>query len=161
MDGSQTAMEKAKANLAKAKLDVLAAKAQVALQETRVKSARELFEELTIKSPTDGTVLDLLANPGDLIEAGDFNLPRCEARCPHGGGFASNPRGLLGRNVKIMTYFGNKRSQTVSAKVSFVSPIADPVTGKFRFRCDFSNLDADGKPIAYPDQKAKIVIPSK
>ena len=152
----QAALEEAKLNVEKSELDAKAAQVQLSVLETRVKSAAQILEELAIKSPVDGTVVEFYSEPGELIKAGDaicrvvsFDILKIES-------YVRDPRGLLGRDVEVRL-----KGQTVSAKISFVSPIAEPVRGSFRIRCQFPNLGPDKKPIAYPGQEATILIPSK
>jgi HlyD family secretion protein len=49
------------------RLDLRQAETQVAVMDARLKQARDALAECSLKAPEDGTVLRILANPGDVI----------------------------------------------------------------------------------------------
>ncbi len=158
----KAAEEQAGFNVEKAELDAKASAVELSSLQHRVASAGRLIKELSIKAPVAGVVLELKAKPGELIQA---NAPACrlidvgtliaEAYVPD----AIVQIGLMGKVVMIQPR--TNQGNTVPAKVTFVSPIVEPVTGTFRIRCEFKNVGKDGKPLAYPGQRASVLMTIK
>jgi len=57
----------AELDLINPELEVRNARTQIAVMESRVKQARDALEECKLKAPRDGTVLRIMAGPGDMV----------------------------------------------------------------------------------------------
>jgi beta-lactamase regulating signal transducer with metallopeptidase domain len=154
-------LQQAELSVQKAELEERASTRTLATLQKRAELAARLVEELSIKAPSEGVVLKLFAQAGEAVRANDpvANIVRLSPLIATT--LVQNPEGLLGQDVLVDVMSSKDQVRTFPAKITFVSPIVDPVTQKVQIRCAFKNAGPDGQPLVRPGQSASIRLPKK
>lgn len=137
----QLQLDQARLSGEQASLELDAAEWTVKLRERMTHAARVKLDSRTVRAPFDGTIAQLLVQPGQWVAAGEpiarvIDLKRLRVE----GYFRQD---LIGR-IKVggtgsFTYLLDGQTKRVPVKVSFVSP--EIVEGIFQVRADIDNAD--------------------
>lgn len=155
----KASVEQAQLNLEKAKLDAKSAANTLTALEKRSLLSDQLVQELTIKAPIDGVIFEVNPQYGELLKANDPVARIVSLSSLMAEAYVSQPTGLRGQLVIVESRTTKETTHKFPAKVLFVSPITDPVTGKTKIRCTFENTGPNGQTLARPGQSAFITVP--
>ena len=112
------------------------------LRTDRVEIAQIRLDNRAIKSKIDGTVVQVLAKPGEFVNTGQpiariLNLRRLRVVCAGKRGMQPND---IPKQAKFKINVGGKEV-TYPAKITFVSPEIDPVRQTFPIWAEIENVD--------------------
>jgi RND family efflux transporter MFP subunit len=159
-ESMKMAYESAAINVQKAELEERATVLELANMQKRAELAARLVDELVIKAPVDGVVLEVNPKAGELVKANE-KVARIVGLSPlMAETYVRDPEGLLGQKVLVEVRSAKKVHQ-FAGKVTFVSPLADPVRQDTLVRCLFKNAGPDGQPLVRPGQMAAIRFPKE
>lgn len=155
----KTSLQQAELNHEKAALEERALTRTLAALQKRAEFAARLVDELSIKAPIDGVVLDLYAQAGELIKANGA-VAHIVSLSPLTFTLSvKDPEGLLGQLVLVEVHPRKGQIQRFPAKITFVSPVVEPVTQMVKVRGLFKNAGPDGQPLVRPGQTAYVRLP--
>jgi RND family efflux transporter MFP subunit len=157
----RVSVQHAELGVQKAELEERASTRTLAALQKRAELAARLVEELSIKAPIDGVVVNLYAQAGELVRANDAVAHVVRLSPLVAEALVADPEGLFGQTVLVEVQTRKGQVQTFPAKVTFVSPIVEPVTQSVRIRCQFKNAGPDGQPLVRPGQRASVRLPEK
>lgn len=128
--------------------ELMAARAQVALQQADVDRLTSLTEFKQVKAPFDGAVVDRQINTGDLVTAGSTANTRSLYRVAQDDPlrvFVSAPQNtaseLMAPDVKALVTFGNRAGAPIEGKVARTAGTIDPRSRTLRVEIDLANAD--------------------
>jgi RND family efflux transporter MFP subunit len=121
--------------------EVLSEKARLEAAKAQMASTDVEFQDTVQRAPFDGEIAERYLDPGAFVRPGSFILSvvnrtriRCAADAPEG----DHPFLTVGRSVHLDLLADGKQME---AKISRVSPAADPSTRTIHFELDLDNKD--------------------
>ncbi len=152
-------MEKAQLSRESAELQLRSAKLRMELMKNKVRGAQRAHNELLVRAPADGVIVEVLATSGATVKTGDkiarlVGLDKLSAEAYLEE--ESADRVKVGDDVLIETR--GRTGIKLRGKVAFISPVTDVVSGSVRFRVDFDNLRRRGNFVIRPGMQVVISV---
>jgi multidrug efflux pump subunit AcrA (membrane-fusion protein) len=149
--------DKTESEISQAEFDLELAKKNAALAASELELAQEKLDRRQVRSPFNGVVVEVLANEGEWVEAGQklarvVRLDRLRVT-----GFVPSkylPDELIGREAEFTAIREGRENVTLKLKIEYVSPEANPVSGERRLWVEIDNRDGH----LFPGMQAKLEI---
>lgn len=157
----RAAFQQAEFELQKAELEERASTRTLMALQKRAELGARLIEELVIKAPVDGVVLEVYAGAGKVVKPNGPIAHIVSLSPLIAEAHVQDPEGLLGQNVVVEVKPSKDKSHKFPAKVTYVSPFVERITQTVEIRCLFKNAGPDGRPLVRPGQSAALILPAK
>jgi len=142
LDRLRLESERAALQIEQAEQEQTAAKFTEQLKQNEVDFAAWNIDQMKIRSPLAGVVVEVSSHPGEWVEPGEtvFRILRMDRlRVEAFLDSANAPDSLIGRPVTLSVDLPGKPRKEFTGKVVFVSPEIDPVNGQTRVWAEVEN----------------------
>lgn len=149
--------EKAAAEIAREEFELELAVKQAELVENGLLSAKDKLDRRQVRSPINGVIVDVDINEGEWAEAGRKLVRVVRLDRLRVTGFVPSqylPDELIGQEAQFTAIREGRSDLTLTVKIEYVSPEANPVSGERRLWVEIDNQDG----ALFPGMQAKLEI---
>jgi multidrug efflux pump subunit AcrA (membrane-fusion protein) len=152
---------RAELQIDRSRLELDVARKTADVKEAAVAAAAESIDRRRILAPFDGTVIDIVRQQGEWVNAGEtvFRVIRLDRLRVEGFLDASllNPEEIANRPVTVELARARGQVVRLNGEVTFVSPLVQ-AGEKYRVRAEIQNLARDGHWLLLPGMSASMII---
>jgi multidrug efflux pump subunit AcrA (membrane-fusion protein) len=157
----QLAKHRAELQIDRSRLDLRVAQMTANVQDAAVQAAEVRMLRRQIKAPFDGTVIEVLKNANEWVNAGEPVLRLIQLDELYVDGFLSGAEFDCGevanRSVTVEVDMARGRHDRFDGRIVFVNPLVQ-AGNKFRVRALVANRKADGSWLLHPGVTASMTI---